>query len=490
MIKEINSFQDIIDIARRRKWSIIIPAIVIFLIAVCMAVVLPRKYQSTATMLIEAQEVPNEYVRANITSFADQRLQTINQRIMGTPKLLELINRFKLYSGLKDKVSVDEIVAKMRKDIQFETISADVIDPRSGRSAKATIAFSVSFRGHSPEIVQQVANELSSLYIEENLKGREQQSQGTSTFLSEELKIIQTKLAGVEARIADFKQRNINTLPEVSQVNMQVFDQVDRDIRQLTDQLRTYKEKAEGLQSQMSNTPRSTADETLRQLKARLIELQSQFSDSYPDVVKTKTDIHELERQLKKSSPSGNGFKPDNPAYITLASQLSSIQSEIESVKRQIAGLTSKRASYQSRIFATPRVEEGYKTLTMERNNLQQKYDELSGQVMQAKVAHGMEKEQLAERFTLVDPARVPENPVSPNVKAILMMGFILGLASGLVLAVVQEASDKSMRTTEELMMISGFPVLATIPEITTAKDRQKENVFLNKIKLILKLQK
>jgi uncharacterized protein involved in exopolysaccharide biosynthesis len=302
VVSEVKSFQDIIDIVRRRRLSIAIPAAVIFLIAAITAFSLPRIYRSTATMLIEAQDVPNEYVRANITSFADQRLQAINQRIMGTPKLLDLINRFKLYADLKDKITTDEIVEKMRKkDIQFNTISADVIDPRSGNPAKATIAFSVSFQSPSPEAAQQVANELSSLYIEENLKGREQQSQGTSNFLSEELKQIQASLADVEGRIAAFKQRNINTLPELTQINMQVYDQTDRDIRQLTDQLRTAKEKEEALNSQLANTSSelsSSEKENLKQLKMRLIDLQSRYSDNYPDVAKTKAEIREAERQL------------------------------------------------------------------------------------------------------------------------------------------------------------------------------------------------
>ncbi len=479
MVTEVKSFQDILDIVRRRRWSIFIPMVVIFLGALIVAFSLPRKYLSTATMLIEAQEVPSEYVRANITSFADQRLQTINQRIMGTPKLLELINRFKLYTELKDRLTLDEIVEKMRKkDIQFQTISADVIDPRSGSTAKATIAFSVSFQGPSPEVAQRVASELSSLYVEENLKGREQQSQGTTTFLGDEMKSIQTDLAGIEARIAAYKQRNINTLPELTQINMQVFDTVDRDIRQLSDNLRTLKEKEEGLQAQLDNTPRdfsSTEKESLKQLKIHLIELQSRYSDTYPDVVKAREQIREMERQMKATNQDTNGNKADNPAYITLTSQLAGTHSEIESVKRQVVDLTRKRNSYQGRIFATPRVEEGYKSLVLERNNLQQKYDDLSRKAMEARVAHGMEKEQLGERFTLIDPARVPDKPASPNVPAIILIGLVLGIGSGVGLGAILEFGDQTMRSADELAAVSGFPVLATIPEIIIAKDQKKD---------------
>ena len=201
MEAEIKSVNDLIAIVRRCKWHIIMPAVVIFLVVAVVALSLPKRYRSTATILIEAQEVPNDYVKANITSFADQRLQTINQRIMGGPKLLEMIKRFRLYEDKRQSWTMDEIVDRMRKkDIKFTTISADVVDPRSGRPAQATIAFSVTYEGATAESAQQVANELSSLYMAENLKVREQQSEGTSKFLDDEMRTIQASLAAIEGR--------------------------------------------------------------------------------------------------------------------------------------------------------------------------------------------------------------------------------------------------------------------------------------------------
>ncbi len=145
-----------------------------FILAAIVAFCWPPTYRSTATILIEEQEVPREYVNTAVTTFADQRLQTLNQRIMGTTRLLEIITKFKLYDDLKSKWTTEEIVDKMRKkDIKFDTVSADVIDPRTGQPRPATIAFTVSYKGKNPAVVQQVASELTSLYLEENLKDRE-----------------------------------------------------------------------------------------------------------------------------------------------------------------------------------------------------------------------------------------------------------------------------------------------------------------------------
>ncbi len=486
MENDVKTLSDLMGIVKRRKWDIVVPAAVVFGLALIAAVAWPRAYRSSTTILIEEQEIPREYVAANITSFADQRLQMINQRIMSTTKLLELIGRFRLYPELKDRRTTDEIVVKMREDIKFATISADVIDPRTGRPAQATIAFSVTYEGKAPETVQQVANELASLYLEENLKTREKQSLETSRFMEVEMEDVKARLAAVDAKIAAFKQRNVTSLPELSQLNLQAIDQADREADRLTDQLRTLKERESYLKEQLASVPADTADsekENLKELRARLVDLKTRFSDEYPDVIKTRMAIRALEKQIKDSRGGIPDTKPDNPAYINLSSQLAGTQSEIGSVKRQIDELDKKRGDYRRRVEAAPRVEEGYRALVVERNNLQAKYDELTRKSMDAKVAHGLETEQLGERFSIIDPARLPETPASPNVPAVLLIGLILGLGCGVGVAAVRESGDTTVRTVEDLARATKLPVLAAIPVIVTTVDeaggRKKRTLYL-----------
>ena len=473
--QDVKTFHDLADVFRRRKKEIFLPALGIFALAAVMAFALPRTYKSTTTVLIEEQEVPREYVSANIASFADQRLQSINQRIMSSTKLMDLITRFRLYADLKDKVPVDEIVAKMRKAIKFNTISADVVDPRTGRPAQATIAFSVSYEGRDPETVQRVANELASLYLGENLRTREKQSTETSKFMEDEMKTLQARLAELDGKMSTYKKKHLTSLPELAQLNQQSLDQGDRDISRMEDQLRALRERQGYLQEQLVNVARDLPlqeKESLKQLKLQLIDLKTRFSDEYPDVVKTKAAILEIEQQLKEKGTSASGDRPDNPAYITLASQLAGNKSEIASIRRQIDELRKKREVYRTRMEATPQVEEGYKGLLVERGSLQAKYDDLNRKTMDAKVAQGLEKEQLAERFSIIDAARLPEKPDSPNIPAILLIGLVLGMGAGVGLAAVRESGDDTVRSPDDLAKIAGgLPVLASVPVIVTAAD-------------------
>jgi polysaccharide chain length determinant protein (PEP-CTERM system associated) len=408
-----------------------------------------------------------------VTSYAEERLQTINQRVMSSTKLLEIINRFNLYADLKEKWTTEEIVDRMRKQIKFETISANIIDRRTGNPTAATIAFSLAYEGKEPAVVQQIANVLASLYLEENLRVREQQTTGASKFLEDEMKSVQASLAGLDAKLAVFKQKNLNSLPELSQTNLQELDRTEREIDQMNDRLRTLKQQEGYLQTQLASIPSdsATSDKTrLQELRVKLVELKSRYSDEYPDVKKTKSDVATLEKQLRASGHE-NLSKPDNPAYVTLSSQLTSTQAEIDSVKRQVAMLQNKKDGYRGRIEASPRVEEGYRTILSERNNMQAKYDDLMKKYMEAKVAHGMEKEQMGERFTLIDAAKLPEKPVSPNIPAILLIGLILGIGAGAGVASLQEYNDQSVRGFDELARVTGFPVLASIPEIINQED-------------------
>jgi succinoglycan biosynthesis transport protein ExoP len=479
MDQDVKTLNDVVAIMKRRKWYFILPAMGVFLLSAIIAFAWPPTYRSTSTILIEEQEIPREYVMTTVSSYAEQRIQTINQRIMSSSRLTEIINRFNLYADLREKWPMEEVIDKMRKkDINFELINADVIDRRTGRPTAATIAFTVAYEGHNPTTVQQVANVLASLYLEENLKVREEQTKGATQFMEDERKVVEEQLAEIDKQIAIFKQKNINTLPELAQYNLQIIDRLDQDIIRLNNQLKELREKEKYLQTQLASIPHDASNpdkDRLRELRVLLVNLQSRFTDDYPDVKKTKDEIAHLEKKIKATGQNPIDNKPDNPAYVTLSAQLSSTHSEIESVKRQIDSVQSNRNDFQRRIATSPRVEESYKSLMTQRNNLQLKYDDLTRKYMESRVARGLEKGQMGERFTLIDAARLPEKPIFPNIPAFLLIGLVLGVGSGVGSAALKEFSDQSVRTGEALAAAVGFPVLAVLPEIVTHEDKTKD---------------
>lgn len=492
MEEETRTLTDFVEIFRRRKWSFLLPFVSCVILALTIGLVLPPIYRSVGTILIEEQEIPREYVMSTVSSFAEQRVQSISQRIMSSTRLLEIIEQFNLYADLRDRMTIEEIVEQMRRDIKFDMISAEVIDRRTGRPTTAFIAFNVSYQGKNPALVQKVASVLASLYLEENMKVREQYTTGAVRFIEDEMKDVQAKLADLDARIAAYKQKHLFALPEMNPLNFQELERIDRSLEQLEIQLRSLKERESSLEVQLSSIPSTqiNADqERLKELRVKLVYLKSRYADHYPDIPMVEREIEKLERKLERSNGTSADDRSGHPGYVSLAAQLAGTQIEIESLKRQIQALQEKREEYLKRIQRSPRVEEAYRLLTIERNNLQTKYDDLMRKHLETKVASELERQQMGERFTLIDPPRVPEKPISPKFWAILLIGVVLGVGSGVAMVSLKEHLDPSVRSVPMVRRMTGLPVLVTLPEIRTpreiARSRKRRFALLASLLLI-----
>lgn len=470
-------FRDWIHIARRRRWSFFIPFVLVVLIAAVVALLLPAVYRSSATILIEEQEIPADFVAATVTSYAEQRLQQINQRIMSTTRLLEIIEKFDLYKKMRQKRTTEEVIEQMRSDVKLRQISAEVVDRRTGRPTTATIAFSLAYQGKDgPSTIQKVANVLVSLFLEENLEVRERQTEETSRFLEDEMHRVQEELAVVDRDLSEFKEKHMNELPELLQLNIQQLGNTERSIERLEEQLKSYKNQEGYLQTQLANISPfldNSDRNQLRHLETDLATARSNLSDYHPDVIRVKAAIKALKEKVADSGTdlTTDPEEPDNPAYITLASQLTGIQSEILSTKNQLAQLRKSKTRYETRIENTPKVEREYSVMTADQGNLRAKFNDLMQKFMEAKVAHGLEKGQKGERFTLIDPPRLPERPFKPNRKAIAVIGLVLAVGAGFGMASLREFMDGSVYSTDKLALSSGYPILGEVPVLLRPED-------------------
>jgi succinoglycan biosynthesis transport protein ExoP len=237
--EETRDLRDYIDAFQRRRTSILITALTIFALGVAAAVLWPPTYKSTATILIEEQEIPSTLVQSTVTSYATQRIETISQRVMTRANLLEVIEKYRLYEDERKRETTEEIIERMREDIGLNMLSADVIDPRSGRPMPATIAFTLAFSSEDPSRAQKVTSELTSLYLSENLKTRTAKADETFEFLSDESSRLNTRIAELEADLATFKEAHAHSLPELKELTTTLMDRTDREVSDANNELRT-----------------------------------------------------------------------------------------------------------------------------------------------------------------------------------------------------------------------------------------------------------
>jgi len=328
----------------------------VFLLAVAIALILPPVYRSTATILIEDQDIPRELVQSTVTSYAAQRIEVINREVMTRSNLLKLIDRHNLFAEQRGRVPVETIIGKMRKAINLEMLSAEVIDPRSGRPTEATIAFTVSFDAGSPEVAQRVASDLVSLYLSENIKRRTKKAAETTEFLASEEKRLRSELEQLEARIADFKAKHSTALPEFSQMNIQLAERTRQEISDIDRQLRSLKERQYYLEGQLA-TVKPTAPivsidgrmvlddaERLRMLRSEYARVSAKYGPNHPDVKRLQREIAVLEQQgvgLDGRDPREVELERLRAEYTAARNKYSEQHPDVIKLKRRIANLES-----------------------------------------------------------------------------------------------------------------------------------------------------
>ncbi len=530
-------FKQYVQIFKKRKNYFIIPALTVFVIATLIAYLWPPTYQSSSTILIEEQQIPPEFVRSTVTGFADQRIQSLTQQILSRVKLWEIVQQFHLYPEMQEKYTREEILEKMRDNIKLETISAEVGGKRGGGQSAVTIAFSIAYRGNNPGMAQKVSGTLASLYLEQNLKTREAQAQSTTKFLEAELKELQERIQNLGGKITTFKEQHEGLLPEQQPFNREQAARLEMEIKQLDNNIRTTEERKAYVEGQLATvTPDVTYDgagggimlspadrlkalevsladlrskfapdhpdirktmreiaelkklpgassgsavarrKKLAQLKTELAEKQGKYSDQHPEVKKLKAEIANLEQMPGKPTPSKNATEPENPAFISLNTQVKAAEIDIGAYRSEQAALQSKLKMYRQRLDDAPKYEQPYMALMRDYQNAHAKHMEVMNKILEARIAEGMEEHQKGEKFTLIDPASFPETPVSPKRWQIFFFGIVLSFGAGFGSVFLAENLDHSVHNTDELSYLTGLPVLGSIIRIQTREDVIREH--------------
>ena len=542
------SLSQYLDIARRRWLLMGGIAGVLVVLALVIAIFWPPTYRSTATILIVEQEIPTDLIRSTITSYADQQIERIKAQVMTRSRLLPIIEAHNLYHDLRAQDTSGAALEQFIADIAIEVQSAEVVDKRTGRPTQATLAFTLSYEGPTPEITQKIANELTTLFLSENLKNREQQVQDTTAFLKQESEKLATGLAELEQNIAAFKNDAQGALPELFQMNMQLLSQVERELIEKNQQIQVQEERQVYLEGELTRYANSLAEglgmlsrgKQLKVLRTEYASLASYLSPEHPDIIKLKGEIEALERQgarplgtdelsrtlqteqqklagllerygddhpdvvrtratidlLKEEAATFEHFSSDlrdeameDPAYASLQTQLESTKTTLGHLQKSKVKLEQQAREYAARVERTPKLEPAYQTLLRDRDNTAQKFQEYRSRLLEAQVAEGLELERKGERFSLVDPPMLPESPVRPNRKAILFLGLVLALAGGIGSGALAEALDGAIYTSDRLRVVTKMAPLAVIPYLYTEEEERGKSArtkFLSAGVLIL----
>jgi succinoglycan biosynthesis transport protein ExoP len=489
--------QHYLDVARRRHLHFLIPLFLGWLAVWGSSWILPPRYKSGTLILVEQPTMPKDYVVPNINDNGQDRLQNITQQILSRTRLLHIIDQLNLYSGSHSQITPDEKVERMRKDIEIELV-------RDANNQQLN-AFNVYYSARDPYVAQQVTSELTSLFINENLEVRQQQSEDTTKFLESQMEDAGKSLEDQEARIREFKGQHVGELPAQQASNLQILSGLQSQLQDEQNALNTAKQQRVYLQTLIDQyrTPLGTSgstdaaptglptiDQELDRLKSQLADLSSRYTDRHPDVRKLKDQIAKTEKRrdqlIADLRNTGNGRHPDggtvtndvadisqNSTMVQPRNELQVNRIEITNREQAIARLKSKVNDYQARLNQEPLREQQLADRTRGYDQSKANYDELLKKKNQSEMATSMERLQQGERFRIVDPPGLPMKPVFPNRLNFCGVGLGAGLVLGVVVAGGFERMDDRLYSEKEIADLIPVAAISEIPPILNPSDER-----------------
>jgi len=491
------SADDIVRIVTRRWWMIAIPLVIGTGIAAGVSKYLPNKYQSETLIMLLPQRVPDSYVKATVTDKLEDRLATLQSQILSRSRLERIILDLNLYQDRRRKLPMEDVVQRMRDEIAIKT------------EGKESLSFRLTYVSNDAKVAQQTTERLASLFIEESMRDRENQAEDTNQFLDSQLQDAKRRLVEQEKKLEEYRQRYSGQLPSQAATNLQAIQNLQLQVQSLSEATDRARERRLLLERQIADlqvpepvvlaTPsaspesaeavaaNTTTAQQLETAKAQLKAVQLRLKPDHPDVkilerrVAQLTAKLETEAKAPASAANGPGEKILTPAESARARRLRDLRAELEALDRELADkqqqdkrLRGDMAAYQGKLDAVPSRETDLVELTRDYATLQTSYESLLRKREDSKLAANLERRNIGEQFKVLDPARVPERPFSPNRMLIAAGGSGGGLALGILLIGLLEYRDSSFKTEAEVERVCQLPVLALVPIMTSAEERRR----------------
>ncbi len=454
----------------RRKWLAAIVFALTATVGVTLALSLPDMYRATATVLVE-----DSRVEASVAAELDRRLQLISQEILSRSRLDAIIRRFGLYPALRGRVSPEVAVNRMRRDIQTQFQAAS-----SAGNPGGTITIAVSYRGTNPGTVTHVANALAGLYLEEDGKIRERQARRTVLQLEGQLQELKQTVDTQEREVAAFQERHLGELPQQSEANLAALEQLQAELRATSEERMRALDRRNDLLRRLAEldedaaaavAPRGVAGR-LEKLKAELADLERQFTDRYPDVIRLKAEIAALESQPTETPAAAAAARPATSSGRTadrLKESLGEVERQVDGFKSDEARLRSAIAGYIQRLENAPRRRRALQEISRDYQTTRDLYDTLRKRYEQAQLDEGTQAGDAGPRFRILEIAVVPPGPAAPDRQLLLLFALLVSLGTAAAAAMVAERLDTSFQSVDDVRAFTGVPVLASIPRMSSA---------------------
>jgi protein tyrosine kinase modulator len=495
------SIEDLWAVARRRRWLLLLSMFLCWVVVWGTSWILPTTYQSEALIVVERQKVPEHYVEPNVSVDLRDRLDTMTQQILSRKRLQTVIDSFHLYSrprGLGQFLQSSDPVEQMRRDIKIELVQS------SGRPGELT-AFKIYYSGDSPSRAQQVNSQLTTLFIDENMRAEQQFSESTTSFLASQLADAQARLEEQEAKVRAFKAAHLGELPSQQQSNVEVLSTLRTQLentRRALDNANQQKLYLESQQQQFQSAKAflgsgdsaasspDTLDEELSNLRRKLADERSRHTENYPEIIALRHKIieteklkKEIEAEIAAKERTGTEATSENQGasegsgagsstlLMQLKSQLKANTFEIQNNQRREKAIESQIAAYEARLRLAPETEQELADVSRGYEESKTNYNSLLQKQNQSQLATSLAQRQQGEQFRVLDPPSLPEKPAAPNHLPLSLAGLVAGGIIGVGLVILLELTNVRIRHEKDLQDVVPARLLVCIPHLGTSEE-------------------
>lgn len=487
---------EILSAVKRRLWLMILCVVVITPVGVMTAISLPSVYSSTAKILVEGQQIPDILVRSTVQVSAAERMALLQQRLLTRQNVLELAERLGLFANRPD-LSQTQIYDRVFEAIEIRAIR---LSDGSSRGPALSAAFTITYNSPDRNEAARVANELVSMSLEQNIENRSRRASETRLFLQNKVRDLAASLVTLEQNIAKFKADNDETLPEslqsrrteLSSLRNRSFE-LQREVNKLEERKIFLEESLRlGVPAVTGVAPLSPEEADLQQLERQLAQASAIYAESHPNVRRLNSQIAALQNVLaERREPSDDAAEgaPESAGTASTGGPTGSegaIRREVDSIDRQITLIQLEIGTIEDRlpplvtsIAETPQVEIALIALERQHANLSAQYQDSVRKEAAAADGEELEINRQGERFSVLEPAQVPEAPDWPPRKLIAIGGAGGSVALGAFLMLAAEFRNQSVRTAGQIERRLNLRPLVTIPMVRTKRDIRRRYMLI-----------
>jgi polysaccharide chain length determinant protein (PEP-CTERM system associated) len=468
---------DYLAILKRRWWIIAIPTLLFPILGYVITYFITPQYVSQTLVIIQQQEVPEDYVKPVVNEDLDSRLASMKEQILSRSSIQPIIIKYNLFAD--DKMSMDERIDLTRTRIGIKAIQSDIT------RSNGLPGFFISFKASDPHTAQSVCEEITDLFIQQNLVTRTAVVDDTTKFLLSQLADAKNTLDDQDAKLREFQQKYAGKLPGDETTNMNLLSTLNTQLQAGTEALsnmETNKSYLEAMLAQQA-TPAATtsaggAVQTPQALQSQLdallaeqAELTAHYTADYPDVKNNARKIEDIRKQMALAAATPPPTAPvtpvanraEAPNVQQIRAQLRALNQSIDAKRKEQDRLETQVRAYQARVESTPQVEEEFKSLTRDNQTARENYDALQIKINQSKMASDLERRQQGEQFKIKDPANLPDGPIYPRRGVFISAGLLVGIVIGLVITALLEYKDTALRSERDVWAFTQLPTLAVI---------------------------